>query len=153
MKKILIDAYELASVFTDVGEVSGSLDNPAIMMMLQLDNAWPQHDEVPWCSAFVNYICKLLKLPRSHSLLARSWLTVGEAVSLDDAEIGFDIVVITRGGDNEPGKENLTAPGHVGFYAGNKDGRVFILGGNQGDKVNLSSFDVSRILDIRRLHE
>ncbi len=144
---------DVARVFIGTEEVSGTIDNPQILAMLKLDNKWPENDEVPWCSAFVNYICKLGGLPRSKSLLARSWLEVADEVKLEDAEPGFDIVVLKRGGGEQPGPENTTASGHVGFYVGHDRTFVRLLGGNQGDSVKESSYHVSRILSIRRLPE
>ena len=53
-----------------------------------------------------------------------------------------DIVVVTYGGGR----------GHVGFYRGfdPKTRRVNILGGNQGDNLNIKSFGTSRIVSIKR---
>ncbi|KKL67601.1 hypothetical protein LCGC14_2133340 [marine sediment metagenome] len=146
-----ITAFDIAQVFVGTEEVGGAMDNPQILAMLKLDNNWPENDEVPWCSAFVNYICKLLRLPRSKSLLARSWLEVGKEISLTNAEAGFDVVVLKRGSGSQPGPENTTAPGHVGFYAGHSGNFVQVLGGNQADSVKVSSYDISKILSIRRL--
>ena len=146
-----VTAFSLAQVFIGTEEVGGAMDNPQILAMLRLDNKWPQGDEVPWCSAFVNYICKLLRLPRSKSLLARSWLTVGAAVSLEDATPGFDIVVLSRGAGEQPGIENTTAPGHVGFYAGHVGEYVQILGGNQANGVKVAAYPKARVLSVRRL--
>lgn len=75
MKTIGINAYDLAQRFNGMNELPGTLDNPQILAMLRLDTNVPEHDEVAWCSAFVNYIAWLLRLPRSKSLMARSWLT------------------------------------------------------------------------------
>jgi uncharacterized protein (TIGR02594 family) len=150
-----ITAFDIAQRFIGIKEMGGNMNNPQIMAMLQLDNGWPKNDEVPWCSAFVNYICWLLRLPRSKSLAARSWLGVGQKVRTPiDAVAGFDIVVLSRGGGEQPGPEVLDAPGHVGFFAGysGSNSRIIdVLGGNQNDSVNVSKFDTSRILDIRRL--
>ena len=143
-------AFDLAQRFTGIKEVGGSVDNPQIMAMLRLDNSWPGNDEVPWCSAFVNYICWLLRLPRSNSLLARSWLTVGVPISKADAKKG-DIVVLKRGKGEQPGPEVLDAPGHVGFFAGFMDQFVEVLGGNQGDTVKISRYPAKNILGIRRV--
>ncbi len=147
-------AFDIAQVFTGTKEIDGAMDNPQILAMLQLDNKWPKDDEVPWCSAFVNYICKLLRLPRSKSLLARSWLEVGMGIDLEDASPGFDVVILQRGKDPQPGPEDTTAPGHVGFYAGiSTDGElVELLGGNQRDRVKVSRYPVDRILGVRRLY-
>lgn len=139
---ISIDTYQVASRFIGVAEVPGAGNNPHILAMLQLDDAWPEGDEVPWCSAFCNYVCWLLGLPRSKKLNARSWLEVGYAVTLDEAQRG-DVVILTRGKN--------PAHGHVGFFGGTDGKVVTLLGGNQGDSVCLADFPVSRIINIRRL--
>jgi len=146
-----VTAFWIAQVWVGTDEVGGAMDNPQILAMLKLDNKWPQNDEVPWCSAFVNYICKILRLPRSKSLLARSWLTVGREVGLQNAEVGFDVVILKRGGRAQPGIEDTSAPGHVGFYAGQAGDFVQVLGGNQSNSVRISSYDESRVLSVRRL--
>ena len=144
-------AFDIAQRFVGTDEVAGSLDNPMLMAMLRLDNKWPQNDEVPWCSAFVNFVCWLLRLPRSKSLLARSWLNVGNAVNISAAIAGYDVVILKRGGGDQPGPEDTTAPGHVGFYAGHSGEFVQLLGGNQANTVKVSSYPIDRILGIRRL--
>ena len=144
-------AFEIAQRFTGIKEVAGIRDNPMILAMLRLDGDWPEHDEVPWCSAFVNFVCWLLRLPRSKSLRARSWLGVGHRISLEDARVGCDVVVISRGEPPQPGPEVLDAPGHVGFFAGYDDTYVQMLGGNQGDTVSVRSYRRERILGLRRL--
>ncbi len=143
-------AFDLAQRYTGIEEVGGSVDNPAIMAMLKLDAKWPSADEVPWCSAFANHIAWLCRHPRSKDLRARSWLNVGVGISLDDAEPG-DIVVIKRGKGDQPGPENTTAQGHVGFYAGMSGELIEILGGNQSDTVKISRYPASRLLGVRRL--
>ena len=143
-------AYDLAQRFTGIKEVGGNVDNPQIMAMLKLDNEWPSEDEVPWCSAFANYICWLARLPRSKDLRARSWLNIGIGIQLDQAEPG-DIVVIKRGKGDQPGPENTTAQGHVGFYSGVSGNLVEILGGNQSDTVKISRYPRDRLLGVRRL--
>ncbi len=150
MIKIELTAFDLAQRFIGTKEIPGTMDNPQIMAFLKLDNSWPGHDEVAWCSAFVNYICWLLRLPRSKSLAARSWLLVG--CTPPRPEVGFDVVIIKRGGENEPGPEVINAQGHVGFFAGYHGDNILILGGNQGDAVNVSIFPNSRVLGIRRLY-
>ena len=94
-----INAFQLAQRFIGQRELPGTDDNnPVIMSMLHVDGAWPKDDEVPWCSGYVNYIAWLLRLPRSKSLRARSWLNVGEVVgSIEDADVGFDVVILKRG--------------------------------------------------------
>ena len=137
-----ITAYSLAQRFVGTKEVPGIASNPQVLAMLRLDGDWPADDQVPWCSAFVNYIAHLLRLPRSKSLAARSWLGVGIPVKLEDAKVGFDVVVLSRG-----------SGGHVGFFSATEGDSVLLLGGNQSDSVGVSPYDRARVLGIRRLLE
>ena len=153
MNSIQITPFDLASRFKGMKEVPGSTTNHQILAMLKLDDDWPHDDSVPWCSAFVNYIAWLLGLHRTRSLRARSWL-MEKIVAWSDARVGFDLVVLKRGGGLQPGPDIIKAPGHVGFFAG-WDGidskYVRVLGGNQSNGVNISCYPKKRILGIRRL--
>ena len=142
--------FDLAQRFVGIKEAPGSGSNPQVLAFLRLDHSWPAGDDVPWCSAFVNYIAWLLRLPRSKDLAARSWLTVGIPVDLDHAEVG-DVVVLKRGDGDQPGPEVINAPGHVGFFASRPGSKVYLLGGNQGDSVSVAGFDAARVLGVRRL--
>lgn len=142
----------MASTFLGLKETPGTLANPAVLAMLQLDAQWPKDDQTPWCSAFVNYVCWLLHMDRSKSLRARSWLEVGRAVSLVRAEPGFDVVILKRGRGKQPGPDVIEAPGHIGFLAGfTLRNQVHVLGGNQDDMVSVKPYPVSRVLGVRRL--
>jgi uncharacterized protein (TIGR02594 family) len=151
VKKIETSAYEIAQRFVGIEEVSGRTANPQILVMLKLDMQWPEDDSVPWCSGFVNYVAWLLRLPRSKSLRARSWLTIGEVLSLEDAEAGFDVVIFKRGSGDQPGPDVIDAPGHVGFFAGVDGENILVLGGNQSDSVTIGSYSKSRLLGVRRI--
>jgi len=147
--------YALAARYIgEVLEIHGSAHNhPLIQWWLMLcgfgaDSA----DEVPWCSAFLVGQAWTLKLPRSRSAAARSWMTIGASVPLRSAQVGFDVVVLKRGKAPQPGPEVLAAPGHVGLFAG-WDGpdKIKVLGGNQSDGISVASFAVADVLAIRRL--
>ena len=143
--------YWVAMRFSGTREVSGRAANPQIMAMLNLDAKWPEDDAVPWCSGFVNYICWILRVVRSKSLRARSWLTVGQVINLEDARPGWDVVILNRaGGPDDP--NIIDAPGHVGFYAGQEGSWVWLLGGNQSDEVKLSRYPTKDVLGVRRLY-
>ena len=135
-----ITAFDLAQRFVGVKETSGATSTPIILAMLTLDGDWPKDDAVPWCSAFTNYIAWLLRLPRSKSLVARSWLDVGRPILLEDASAGHDVVILSRDGG-----------GHVGFFAALHGNDVLLLGGNQHDSVSVSAFPRNRVLGVRRL--
>jgi uncharacterized protein (TIGR02594 family) len=146
-----VTAFGLGQRFIGTKEIAGTSSNPLILAMLKLDATWVEADSVAWCSAWLNFVCWLLGLPRSKSLAARSWLLVGTSIPLSDARVGFDVVVLTRGAGKQPPASVIAASGHVGFYAGQDDANVQLLAGNQGDSVSIASFPKSRILGIRRL--
>lgn len=148
----MTNLHEIANRFVGTTEVPGKASNPAIMAMLKLDSEWPKDDVVPWCSGAMNYWAWLLGLPRSRSLRARSWLKVGEPIDLDEARPFNDIVIFARGGS--PLDPNvIEAPGHVALFHKRavNSAYVFVLGGNQRDTVNISSYRVDQILGVRRL--
>ncbi len=144
--------FDLAARFIGLAEVPGVMSNPAVLAMLQLVDRSVRNDETPWCSAFVHYIAWLWDLPRSDSLAARSWLTVGTPIGLTEAIAGYDVVILSRGPHPAPANV-LKAPGHVGFFALALEwsGNVRILGGNQRDQVCFEDFPVDRVLGVRRL--
>ncbi len=139
---ITITPYDLAQRFVGVKETPGATSTPLVLAMLQLDDTWPASDAVPWCSAFTNWIAWLLRLPRSKSLAAKSWLTVGRPITLEEAQPDSDIVVLTRLGG-----------GHVAFFAGLQGDDVLLLGGNQKDSVCVEAFPKADVLGVRRLSD
>jgi uncharacterized protein (TIGR02594 family) len=151
-----ITPFHLAQRYVGVEELDAGKHHPLVIWWLSLCGLGGADfsgltDEIPWCSAFVNGIAWELRLARSKSAAARSWLKVGSSVSLSEAEAGFDVVILKRGGGEQPGPEVLNAQGHVGFFAGAEVGNVLVLGGNQSDSVSVAPFPASRILGIRRL--
>lgn len=144
--------FTVALRFIGLTELPGVVHNPAIVAMLQLVDHGVTDDETAWCSAFVNYITWLLGVQRSNSLAARSWLAVGTAVPLEQARPGYDVVVLSRAGSTAPATE-LHAPGHVGFFAEWKPSQrqLLLVGGNQGNRVSMATFEQSRVLGVRRL--
>lgn len=94
-------------------------------------------DEVPWCSAFVNWIMRECKMERSGSAAARSWLAYGKRLGYFKK---YSIVVIRRG--------NSSWQGHVGFAMEDiGSGYIRVLGGNQSDSVKYSNYPKSSVLD------
>jgi uncharacterized protein (TIGR02594 family) len=98
-----------------------------------------KEDEVPWCSAFVNWCVMKAGLPITKNLAAKSWLGWGKKVMIP--EIG-DIAVFKRG--------NLGWQGHAGFYIKNNGIYVWVLSGNQSDEVNISKYSGTDLLSYRR---
>jgi uncharacterized protein (TIGR02594 family) len=143
--------FELGQRFIGhLQEKPGIEDHPYIRFAHSLTTLGESHDEIPWCSSWLNSLCFLLDLPRSHSAAARSWMPIGNSIgTLFEAQVGNDIVVLNRGGSPDP---TVSGPGHVGIFAGLQGStHVLLLGGNQGNAVNVRAFPVESVLGIRRL--
>jgi len=144
--------FDLAQRHIGIREIAGAKDHPLVVWWHALCGLPDTPDEVPWCSSFINGMAWTLRLPRSKSAAARSWLTVGASVPLDEAEVGFDVVVLKRGSGRQPGPEvTAGAPGHVGCFAGREGQSVLVLGGNQGNAVSVARFPIADVLGVRRL--
>ena len=131
----------LAHGWAELGqrEVAGRKDNPHIVSYF--DDARRgdiASDEVPWCAAFVGACLERAGISGSGSLLARSYLEWG--ISADAGQIGA-IAVLSRGRN--------PSQGHVGFLVGWDEKRIWLLGGNQGNRVSVAPYDRSRLLDLR----
>jgi len=146
INKSSIEVYQPPAHFfialNEIGtlEIKGERHNQRILEYLASVSPSLRADEIPWCSAFVNWCLKMDDLRGSRKANARSWLSWGLSVS--KPRLG-DIVVLWRGR-----KDSWT--GHVGFYVGESSETVLILGGNQSDMVTITPFSKSRILSIRR---
>jgi uncharacterized protein (TIGR02594 family) len=147
-----ITPFSIAAQFIGCAEAPGAVSNPQVLAMLQLVDESVHDDETPWCSAFVHYVAWLCDIPRSDSLAARSWLSVGTPIALSEATAGFDVVVLSRGANPAPASVRH-APGHVGFFAMELSprGMVRVLGGNQRDQVCFADYPIARVLGLRRL--
>lgn len=121
-------------------EIAGRKHNPLILRWWALIRAPFTDDETPWCAGFVGGILESVGIKSSRSAAARSYQSWG--VKLDKPAVGA-IVVFWRGRPS-------SGSGHVGFVVGkNSYGHLMVLGGNQGDAVNVKPFDRSRIVGYR----
>ncbi len=124
----------------DVGlrEVPGKATAPRIAGWLMSLKAWWLDDETPWCGVAVAAWMReanVTALPL-HWYRARGWLDWGIAL---DRPVRGCVVVCERG-----------ASGHVGLVTGyDAAGKLLVLGGNQGNAVNVSAFETSRVLGYR----
>ncbi|MGS3144141.1 TIGR02594 family protein [Aeromonas sanarellii] len=93
-------------------------------------------DETPWCAAFVGACLERVGILSTRFESAKSYLSWGE--KLDRPVLGC-VVVFTRDGG-----------GHVGFVVGKStSGNLLVLGGNQGDEVNIREFPLTRVTGYR----
>lgn len=133
--KVLVNALNLLGV----KEIVGPRHNKQIMEWateLGLSRIYTS-DEIPWCGLFIAKVVKdsdyeVVKDP----LWARNWANFGNKQT--EAMLG-DILVFTRGGG-----------GHVGIYVGEDAACYHVLGGNQGNMVNISRIEKSRCISINR---
>jgi uncharacterized protein (TIGR02594 family) len=110
-------------------EISGSEHNARIVEYHSTTGGFTD-DETPWCSSFVNWCMEEAGYSGTGSALALSWTSWGK----DAGSPAYGaIAVIDWGG----GK------GHVGFVVGKSGSNISLLGGNQSDAVNTSSFSES----------
>ncbi|NAS30944.1 TIGR02594 family protein [Flavobacteriaceae bacterium R38] len=138
-----MDKIQLALSQFGVTEVPGIVDNPQIVAYfheLGFDGS-KLKDETAWCSAFANWIAKKSGYEYTGKLNARSWLSVGE--STDQPQLG-DVVILWR-------ESPESWKGHVGFYIKETQRYVYILGGNQNNKVNIRAYPKNRVLDYKKL--
>ncbi len=126
-----------AQRYIGVKEIKGAKHNSFIILWLKTLSAWWSDDEVPWCGVFAAHCMKKAecKLPR-YWMRAKDWLNWGQELS--EPCVGCIVVFERQGG------------GHVGFVVGQDANKnIMVLGGNQGDAVKVSPFDVSRVVGYR----
>ncbi|MEQ8825485.1 MAG: TIGR02594 family protein [Filomicrobium sp.] len=120
-------------------EIRGPRHNPNITAFFkELQHEEHARDEVPWCAAFVGACLERAGYKSTRSLMARSYAKLGEP---DENERVGCLAVLSRGSN--------PALGHVGFLIGATEERIWLLGGNQGDKVSVAPFDRRRLVTFR----
>jgi len=121
-------------------EIVGRRHNKDVLKFHQATTLKATTDEVPWCSSFVCWVLEKSGIPSTRSARAKSYVNWGRQTDLRYGAV----VVFNRGNDK--------AKGHVGFYVSEdkmKPGYIKILGGNQSNSVNVSSYPIDSIAAIR----
>lgn len=118
-------------------EIKGMKHEPKILTWWRaIRRGGIKDDETPWCAAFAGGCLEAVGIVSSRFESARSYL--GWGVALPAPAVGC-IVVFTRDGG-----------GHVGFVEGvDLRGNLMVLGGNQGDEVNVRAFPLTRVSGYR----
>lgn len=123
-------------------ELTGPEHNPEVLKYFaECGFDTVKDDETSWCSAFICWCVQKAGFESSHSMVARSWLEWGVTVT---EPVLSDITVLWR---NEPHGWQ----GHVGLFIKRKGNQLWLLGGNQGNKVCIDQYPVNQLLGYRRL--
>jgi uncharacterized protein (TIGR02594 family) len=117
---------EIAFKEFGVEEIPGEKHNPRILEYHSTCTLDAKDDETSWCSAFLNWVMMKANLKQTRSAMAISWQNVG--VETNEPKIG-DIVIFRR--------VDSSWRGHVGLFMGEKEGKILLFGGNQGNRVGL----------------
>lgn len=118
-------------------EIPGDKDNPRISEYLATVGM-PGDDEIAWCSAFVNWCLKQADISGTGKPNAKSFLQWGYQTP------GFKpgaVAVFNRG--------NQEWMGHVGFCLDETPSWLYILGGNQNDRVSIRPYSKSKLVSYR----
>ena len=139
------DLIKIASEEIGIKEVEGEGSNPRILEYAKEVgfDSWFHDDDTPWCSLFLNWVAMKAGVERSHDGRASSWQNVGKKiVTPEPGDIGLF--------SPTPGGTNVT---HVGIFTGYSQdkSRIYLLGGNQSDMVNISGFKTDTLVEFRRL--
>jgi uncharacterized protein (TIGR02594 family) len=126
-----------AKAYIGLTEVPGPKSNPVIEKFYKNVAKTTAKDDVPWCAAFVGECLLEAGLKSTGALNAKSYVKYG--TKLDKPQYGC-IVVFDRANGAE-------WQGHVGFCVGVDAAHIQVLGGNQSDRVKVSSFPLSLITD------
>lgn len=118
-------------------EIPGPKTNGVIAGWLVKLKAWWSDDATPWCGTFAAACVTAAGIqPPKDWFRAKSWLSL-PVVILRPA-YGCIVVFSREGG------------GHVGFVVGrDQHGNLMVLGGNQGDAVNIRPFPTHRVIGYR----
>lgn len=129
---------KIARSYEGLKEIPGPRHNQTIIRWLGKLKAWWSDDETPWCGVFVAHCMQESWLPfPKFYMRAKAWSDYGSLLRRDRLAPGAILVFDRAGG------------GHVGFYLGEDAGHYFVLGGNQGNAVNVMKLGKSRLVASR----
>ncbi len=120
-------------------ETQDGVTNKQILYYLENVTGLEMKSNIPWCAAFIGSMLKDCGFKYLPALNARAYLKYGRAVKTP--KLG-DIVVFWRG--NEQGWQ-----GHIGFYISQKRNVIYVLGGNQNNKVCIKAYQKKQLLAYR----
>ena len=135
----ILDRFlEIARQEVGVAEIPGQKSNKRILEYLATCKDKPQADEVPWCSAFVNWVVNQAGEVGTNSLSARSWQEWGKLMQSPQP----GCIAVFRRTKNP-------VLGHVGIFVSRTRFSVKIIGGNQNNRVSEGTFSSADLICYR----
>jgi len=127
--------------FLELGqaEMPGTESNSHITEYLKTVGQ-PGQDEIPWCSAFINWVLLQAGIQPTRKANARSFTSWGQ--ELTKPELGC-IAVFSRG--------QSAWQGHVAFFLDETEYGIVCLGGNQQNRVGIQVYPKTRLLTYRKV--
>lgn len=143
-----MDWMPYARSLIGVREIKGPRHSPTIMGWIKALGARQlgitvTSDETPWCGTYVAHVLTSRGIALKHretgkpiiAVRAKAWLDWGRV--LVGPRYGCVMVFDRAGG------------GHVAFYVGEDRTHYHVLGGNQGNAVNIMRLEKSRMVGMR----
>ena len=128
----------IAKGYQGVREIPGPKHNPTIMGWLRRLGSWIKDDETAWCGQYVAAVMQEAGLPYPKEFpRAKAWADYGANLRTTHLAPGAILVFSRNGG------------GHVGFYVGEDATAYYVLGGNQGNAVNVMRIAKARCIATR----
>lgn len=126
-----------------VEEYTGKESNPIIDgWIAQIGFNGVVTDDDGWCALFMCWVAKCCGAENIYNLSARAWIGAGEEVKQPTQG---DVVVFWRNSID-------SWTGHVGLFVADTQDDIYVLGGNQDNKVCIKAYPKDRVLGYRRLH-
>ena len=123
-------------------EVPGQADNPRIMEYARdIGATWVTSDEIPWCAVFVQWCLK--QANDNYSYMADALYFENYGLPTAAPEVG----AIALFQNTTPGKAYC----HVAFYVANDEHGIYVLGGNQGNQVNIIQLPYADLVCYRNI--
>ena len=122
-----------------VEEIPGHVHHLRILDYHATTSLKASADEVPWCSAGLNWVMRMAGLRGTDSAAARSWMGWGNEIM---APRPGCVAVLWRG-------ERHGERGHVGLWLADAGSRMMLLGGNQSDRWTVAPFPRDRLIGYR----
>lgn len=122
-------------------EYLGEESNPEVEKYFQnMQTDLIADDEIPWCSAFVNWCLSQVRIQGTGLLTAKSYLNWSEEIV--EPELGC-VAVYDRG--------RHSWQGHVNFFLSKKYSYNIGIGGNTNNSVNIERRNIKDVVSYRKV--